>query len=147
MKNKEGQKQYSWFSENSGMVDTYDTIEEAIADAQDRYDSCDEPFEESDCSSIYVGEVSSFNLKEALKDIVRNLDYQIYHESMPKFADAFDGECECSLRIDRDVFASEIADALLPIVEKHLYIYPFDLCSNDGEYDLEKREWIRKMNK
>lgn len=137
--------QFSWFPDNGNCPDVFNSIEDAIADAQSRYDKGDYPYEDGDeytSHIIGVGSVRYFDFKNAVETIAESIEDNIY-EQMSDFASGCDFECECYVsKEEKEAFINEAVTALLPIVEKYVFVNPEWVCTPTGKYDLEKRTWV-----
>lgn len=137
-------KQYSWFPENGNCPDLFNSIEEAIADAQHKYDEEYEEYEDKDETSeiISIGYVRHFDMQKAVKIIVDNIEDCI-GEQLHDFSSGCDFESECYVsKKDQETFAKEAVDALLPIVEKYVFVNPQWVCTPTHKYDLCKRKFV-----
>jgi hypothetical protein len=94
---KKSKTQYSWYPEKGICYDVFDSIEEAVGDAQNRYDNGDEPYEDEYTPAIIcVGPVRSFDMENAVKVIAENIEDDIY-EQMANFSSGCDFESECQI--------------------------------------------------
>lgn len=137
-------KQYSWFPENGNCPDLFNSIKEAIADAQHKYDEEYEEYEDKDETSeiISVGSVRHFDMQEAVKVIVDNIEDYI-GEQLHDFTFGCDFESECYVsKKDKETFTKEAIDALLPIIEKYVFVSPEWVCTPTHKYDLSKRDFV-----
>ncbi|MDR3141941.1 MAG: hypothetical protein LBU37_09490 [Tannerellaceae bacterium] len=136
--------QYSWFPKDGNCYEIFDSIEDAIKDAQCRYNNRDDPYEDRDeytSSVIYAGTLRRFDMGNAVKKIVEGIEDDMY-DQMSDFSSGCDAESECYVRKkDKEVFIKEAVQALLPIVEKHVFINPQWICVPTGEYDLKEKRW------
>jgi hypothetical protein len=142
---KKSNKQYSWFPKGGNCPDVFDSIGEAVRDAQHRYNNGDDPYEDGDeytPAIIYVGPARSFDMENAVKVIVEEIEDNI-GEQMVDFSFGCDFEAECQiLKKDKEIFIKEATQALLPIVEKYVYINPPWVCTPTKKYDLKNKNWI-----
>ena len=140
-------KQYSWFPENGNCPDVFDSMEAAIQDAQNRYDNGNDPYEDGDeytSAIIGVGVARFFDFKDAVGTIVDNIEDSIY-EQMSDFCSGIDFESECYVsKADKEAFRKEAISALLPIIEKYVFVNPEWVCTPTHKYDLSKKEFINK---
>lgn len=139
-------KEYSWFPENGKCDTTYKSVEEALADAQHRFDNMDDPYEDDYLSPIIsIGEVRYFDLKNAVKSFLENAE-DIIGQSLDDDFSGIDAETECYVPDkDRKSFLTESTEALFPIVEKYFDTYPEWVCGVEvGQYDLKNKCWINK---
>jgi hypothetical protein len=135
--------QYSWYPEEGICPDVFDSIEEAVGDAQNRYDNGDEPYEDEYTPAIIcVGPVRRFDMEDAVKTIVEEIEDNIY-EQIFDFSFGCEIESECQiLKKDKEIFIKEATQALLPIVEKYVYVNPQWACTPTWKYDLKNKNWI-----
>jgi hypothetical protein len=141
---KKSKTQYSWFAENGDCHDVFDSVEEAIEDAQHRYDEEWEEFEYRDevLPVAYIGPVKFFNMENAVKTIVEGIEDNI-GDMLYEFIGACDFDAECYVsKKDKDAFVKEATQALLPIVKKYVCISPQYICTPTGQYDLKNKNWI-----
>ncbi|NDV93492.1 hypothetical protein D0T84_00980 [Dysgonomonas sp. 521] len=139
------ENKYSWFPENGNCTDLFDSIEEAIKDAQHKYDEGYEEFEDKDESSpiISIGSVRHFDVQKSVNIIVDNIEDYI-GEQLHDFSSGCDFESECYVsRKDKETFAKEAVQALLPIVEKYVFVNPQWVCTPTDKYDLKNKEWLK----
>lgn len=139
-------EKYSWFPENGTCPDTYDSIEEAIKDAQSRYDNGIEEFEEFDDEDtspiISVGVVRNFDLKDATGDVVDGIEdtmYSLFDDFL--FGCDADNGCYISEK-DKADFRKEAIDALYPVIEKYVFFNPQWICTPTCKYDLKNRKYV-----
>lgn len=141
---------YSWFPDNASICeDIYNSQEEAIADAQKRFDNEDHPYEDGDMYTspvISVGRVRTFNIKDAVTNFLESIEDHI-GDQMCNFASGCDTEAECSIQEkDRKSFLEEASTALYPIAKKYLYVFPEWVCGVEiGKYDLSSKAWVEKV--
>jgi frataxin-like iron-binding protein CyaY len=144
-KEKKSKTWYSWFPKNGDCPDIFNSIGEAAKDAQYKYNNGYEPYEDGDeytSSIIYVGPVRFFDMETAVKSIVEDIEDAI-SEQVHDFSSGCDFESECKiLKSDKEIFIKEATQALLPIVEKYVYINPLWVCSPTKKYDLKNKKWI-----
>ncbi len=141
---------YSWFPENGNCPDVFDSMEAAIQDAQNRYDNGNDPYEDGDeytSTIIGVGAARFFYFQNALETIVDNIEDNIYVQ-MSDFCSGIDFESECYVsKDDKEIFKKEAISALLPIIEKYVFINPEWVCTPTHRYDLNKKQFINELNK
>lgn len=137
-------KEYTWYPENSDRFnDTYDSIEDAIEDAQDRFDNQCEEYEDEDNSHIInIGEVEHFNIRAAVESIVDDIQDNL-ECSINDFAYGMDWETEAQiLKKDKDTFKEEAINVLLPIVEKYFHFSPEMKSWDIKQYDLKEKKYV-----
>jgi hypothetical protein len=141
---KKSKTQYSWYPEGGNCPGVFDSKKDAMSDAQQKYDEQREDFECADevSSIIHVGPVRFFDMENAVKEIIENIedimDDQVHDFS---FGCNFESECYVSKK-DKEEFIKEAVEALLPIVEKYVYISPQWICTPAVKYDLKNKKWI-----
>ena len=141
-------KEYSWYPDGGYCEETYKSIEDAISDAQKRFDNMESPYEDGDeyvSSLINVGEVQYFDVKKAVINFLESIEDNIGDE-LSSFCSGIDGEAECYISSkDRKAFLSKATEVLYPIVKKHFYTAPDWICGCEaGQYDLKSRCWVEK---
>lgn len=132
--------QYSWFPENGNCPDLFNSIEEAIAHAQQEY----EKFENKEDASkiISIGSVRHFDMQKAVEVVVDNIEDYI-GEQLYDFSFGCDFEYECYVsKKDQETFTKEAVNALLPIIEKYVFVNPQWVCTPTHKYDLSKKEFV-----
>ena len=132
--------QYSWFPENGNCPDLFNSIEEAIAHAQQEY----EKFENKEDASkiISIGSVRHFDFRDATESVVDSIE-DIMYNVVDDFVFGCDMENECAIsEKDKVSFKKEATEALLPIIEKYVFINPQWVCTPTHRYDLSKREFV-----
>lgn len=137
-------KEYTWYPENADRFnDTYDSIEDAIEDAQDRFDNqCEEYDDEDNSCIINIGEVEHFNVRAAVESIVDDIQDNL-ECSIDDFASGIDWETEAQiLKKDKDTFKEEATNALLPIVEKYFHFSPEMKSWDIKQYDLKEKKYV-----
>jgi len=135
---------YSWFPENGNCLEVYDTIWDAVKDAQHRYDEQYEEFEDREAISpiISVGPVRRFNMESAIGTIVDSIEDSVW-EQVHDMAFGCDIDPECRILVeDEQTFKKEAIAALLPLAEKYLHINPEWICTPTKKYNLERKEWV-----
>lgn len=138
-------KCYGWYTEDGFFcMDEFDSPEEAIEDATERWNNGNEPYEDGQkyaIRHIKVGEIVNFNLKEELEglpdEIVNLLD-----AALDYFSSSL-SNCEqgCIIYKDADKFNEEIIDAVIPIIEKYLSLHPTVKIVNSRSYDMVEKRW------
>lgn len=112
-------KMYAWMPSNCERFDeTYDSIEEAVVEAQKQWDEKYEYYEEEEENNteIYLMVVSQFNIEKSLEcygeTLVEYLDEQLFD-----FTSLEDSRVYCRYN---NVFNQKIKEALMPIVKECL---------------------------
>ena len=143
----ETEQKFSWFPKDGTCPDVFNSIDDAIKDAQERYDKGSEPFEDGDeyvPPVINVGTVRYFDFKDATEKIVDGIEDDIY-EQMSDFNFGCDFESECYIsRKDKEAFKKEAIEALLPIVDKYVFVNPEWVCTPTKKYDLKNKKWMEE---
>lgn len=141
-------QQWSWFPSCEQCSGIFDNKEEAIADAQDRWDNEYEEFEyrndpEAQVSPmIYVGPITWFNWKYAATQIAENIENTIDNGYMWDFAGGCDYESEVYVpKSKREEFINKVTEAIQPIIEEYVFVNPEWVCRPTDIYNLETKEW------
>ena len=141
----ETKKQYSWWAEDDSCYEKYDSIDEAIADAQEMYNAGTDAFMDGETYPVInVGRVIEFDLKDATKQIVEEIEDTMW-EILNDFCFGYDFDHEVTvLEKDKEKFIKEATEALFPIIEKYMFINPQWVCTCDIEYDLSERKIVEQ---
>lgn len=136
---------FSWKPKNLDIfLETYDSIEEAVKDAQEQFDSklgLYDEVSEYNSTVIHLMRVRKFNPEKQLDefgdDVIDYLQMQL-----EGFTSGCGGDAQVEVR-DSDAFNLAVKQALLPIIDKHLSFY-FDMVGDvlTLEYDLNKRKYV-----
>ncbi|SFK99343.1 hypothetical protein SAMN05216357_11054 [Porphyromonadaceae bacterium KH3CP3RA] len=140
----ETEQKFSWFPEDGNCPDVFDSIEDAVKDAQSKYDEKRDEFDKySDNSEIInVGVVRFFDLKMAVKTFLYDLRDNIWDQH-DDFAFGCDCDRECHISDkDKEIFTEEALNALYPLVEKYFFVNPEWVCAPTRRYDLKNKKWI-----
>lgn len=140
-------KIYSWMPENSEMFyDVFDSIEEAVKDAQKQWDEKDGFYYDGDghyhySTVIHLMRVRRFNPEKHLDEFGDTvIDY--LQEQLDGFTSGCEGDPQVAVK-DADEFNLAVKQALLPLVRKHLFSY-FDMVGDTLtlEYDVKNRKYL-----
>jgi len=139
------EKEYTWWIENHSFTETFNSKEEAIKNAKTcRKDLCEQfdDYDETDApNSVNIGEVEHFNVKNAVKDFVEDIEDHL-DSNLSDFAFGCDQESECSItNKDYKKFVKEATDVLYPLVKKYFQFNPEMTATPIGTYDLDKDAW------
>lgn len=140
-------KKYTWYPCNNNsfkLMNVYSSIDECINDAQNKYDKHVEEYDESNIeknsSIITIGEIEYFSTKNSLVNIFENFD-ELISSYVDDFAIHTDCDFECYFDDEKRLdFANEAANAILPIVNKYLYVYPTMKAHTICRYDLKEKQ-------
>lgn len=112
-------KMYAWLPSNcERFYEVYDSIEEAVTEAQKQWDEKYEYYEEDgeNNAEIYLMLVEPFSIEKSLEHygeiLVEYLDEQLYDFTLCE-----DSKVYCS---DNDLFNRRIKEALMPIIKECL---------------------------
>jgi hypothetical protein len=142
--------QFSWFLSGRTCSGIFNSIEEAIADAQDQWDNEYEEFEyrkEDDVSNIiHVGPVYWFDWEKAVRSVVMDIDNSMDNGPFYDFAGGVDDDTECGIiRNKNEEFYEKATAALLPIVKEYFFINPEWICVPTKQYNLETKEFVENV--
>lgn len=134
---------YSWIPTNKEIFDdTFNSIEEAVAEAQKQYDEKYEMYEDnSNNTEIYLMTVHVFNVENYLdnfgESIIDLLDCNLYD-----FTNNIDSEVYCN---NKEEFNKEVKSALLPLIKKYIS-FNFDAIGDflDITYNVKTRKYYWK---
>lgn len=136
------EQQFSWFPKDGNCPDVFDNIEEAIQDAQTKFDNKSDPFDDEDSPIISVGAVRRFDFKSATEDVVDSIEDTMY-SLVDDFLIGCDAENECNIADEeKEEFKKQATEALLPLIEKYVFVNPTWICTPTGKYNLSTKNWI-----
>lgn len=137
-------KMYAWMPSNCEMFDeTYDSIEDAVSEAQKQWDEKYDHYEdedEYDNTEIYLMTVRQYNPETYLErfgeDLIDGLD-----ESLADFTSGTEVDSEVYCK-DKSKFNEAVKSALMPLIKKHL-TFNMDLVGDilDLTYNVETRKY------
>ena len=117
-----GKNMYSWLPSNrERFYEVYDSIEEAVAEAQKQWDEKYEYYEEENenDTEIFLMVARQFNVEKSLErygeDLVDYLEEQLYD-----FTACEDSKVTCQCV---DSFKRKVKEALLPVIKECLSFY------------------------
>lgn len=123
--------------------ETFDTVDEVIEFAQEKYDSQDEDyFNKDDEHCIYVGtaeKVSVLDYAPSIDDILEEMTDSFYCNHN------VDVDDKCHITDNREIVEKEYNDFISKYFELPSNIILITVW-NVGVYDMKKREWIEKFN-
>lgn len=124
---------------NHGFDDTFDTVDEVIEFAQEKYDSQNEDyFNKDDGHCIYIGtveDVSVLDYAPSIDDILDQMTDSFYCDHN------IDDDDNCHITDKREIVEKEYYDFISKYFELPGSI-SFTICWNVGIYDLKKHEWV-----
>lgn len=170
-------KRFAWFPDNvERFYDTFDSIEEAVADAQDQFDNKYEMYEdyaefneETDdpddfdlnSTDITICEAEKYNVDKFLNRFGENL-IDMLNEDLGDFMFGVDCDSDVYCQPGKiGEFFKEVKSALKPLIDKYLIFYMDELGHslaltynvktrkykwNDVEYDEVPAEYKEKFN-
>ena len=141
-------KEYTWFPANQKTFsNTFHSIEDAIADAQGKFDKSYEEYEDGDeynSHIITIGEVERYNVKSAVESIVDDIHDNL-ESDISDFAFGMDYESEAQiLEMHKSEFKEQAVNALLPLIEKSFYFSPQMKSIEINQYDLKERKFVER---
>lgn len=141
-------KEYTWLPVNQGTFsNTFQSIEDAIADAQDKFDKEYEEYEDGDeynSHIITIGEVERYNVKSAVESIVDDIHDNL-ESDISDFAFGMDYESEAQiLEQHKSEFKEQAVNALLPLIEKYFYFSPQMKSIEINQYNLKERKFVEQ---
>lgn len=120
----EEKKLYAWMPSNCGLFhETYDSIEEAVAEAQKQWDEKYEYYEDEDDNNTEISllSVRQFNPKKHVErygeELIEKLD-----EDLGDFTYGTEAESEVYCK-DVTKFNKAVKEALMPLIKEHLSFY------------------------
>jgi hypothetical protein len=140
------EKKYSWFPENGRCIKKYGNVEDAILDAEERFNERREPYDDNSSSSIInVGEVRKFDLKKSVKEYLDGIEEAI-SDKLDDFTSTLNDEFECYIpKKSKAEFMIKANNVLYPLISKYLFIWPDYVCGVEvGKYDLKNKCWVTK---
>lgn len=121
---KEEKKIYAWLPSNCETFDdTFDSIEEAVAEAQKQWDEKYEYYEEEDenDTGIALFAVQEFNPEPYMERFGEELIEKL-QEQLDNFTSGIDGDPEvCCNHIP--AFNRAVKEALMPVIKDHISYY------------------------
>ena len=137
----EEKKTYAWLPSNcERFYDVYDSIEEAVAEAQKQWDEKYEYYEEEgeNNAEIYLMVAEQFSIEKSLERygeiLVEYLDEQLFD-----FTSCEDSKVYCR---SKDLFNCKVKDALMPIVKECLSFDTDQIGANlTLTYNVETRKY------
>ena len=145
---KEEKKVYAWIPSNCDIFyDTYNSIEEAVAEAQEQWDEKYEYYEEENTNntSIVLMTVSQFNPETYMggfgEELIERLQEQL---------DDFTGMCNVDSEIycsDKTAFNKAVKEVLMPVIKEHLSFHLDQVGHHlTLTYDVETRKYTWEGN-
>lgn len=138
-------KEYTWYPDNQERFsEVFDSIKEAIENAQEKFDSKADAYEvdEENSSVIIIGLVERFNIKSAVESIVDDIQENL-ECSINDFAFGSDWESEAQILDKHKVeFKEKTVDALYPLIEKFFYFSPEMKSIPVLKYDLAEKKYL-----
>lgn len=139
-------KEYTWYPKNQETFsNTFPSIEDAIADAQDKFDKEYEEYEDGDeynSHIISIGEVERYNVKSAVESIVDDIQDNL-ESDISDFAFGMDYESEAQiLDKHKNEFKESAVNVLLSLIEKYFYFSPQMKSIEINQYDLKERKFV-----
>lgn len=136
---------YAWCPSNlSTFSEVFETIEDAIENAQTCYDNKTGYYENSQNSPIIiVGNVVSFDLEKFVRNYVNSFkDYLT--DSLESFSFGANVEVECFI-LDKNKekeFEEKSVKSLLPLIKKYFYYYPEMMTEKSFNYSLTEKKFL-----
>lgn len=138
-------KEYTWYPDNQGRFsEVFDSIEEAIENAQEKFDSKVDEYEvdEENSSVIIIGLVERFNIKSAVQSIVDDIQENLEY-SINDFAFGSDWESEAQILDKHKVeFKEKTVDTLYLLIKKFFYFSPEMKSIPVLKYDLAEKKYL-----